>query len=224
MWWSDFETANQLKQLHESCGVTHRLNCAAEVVHKFSEVDGDARLPVETIHVPMEDKFDDDDDVKEVWREQMEQGLEILRRLRDEGAVVNINCQMGKNRSGCMVLLWLCSECGWKLHEAAEHIRVVTAIAVANPYMLLVVNRILGVNEVLPLNEAGEQGGWIMISPPGSPRLGGTAAVEATAQQAMSMVGSEYSRDTSAKATKDRTEDEVEMNAVPLFEDLSDVD
>lgn len=168
LWWSDFQTACRPFELLER-GITHRLNMAAEVVKKFpADIEG-----IETLHVPMRDAFSNEREVNEgsvdEWAEQLGQALEILRRLRDAGASVNVSCQMGKNRSAAAVLVWMCSEAGWKLEEAVEHLRGITALACGNPYLIEAVAKFLNVDADVPLNPAGDQGHWICISPPGTP-------------------------------------------------------
>jgi len=180
LWWSDFEAADNVAQLRER-GVTHRLNCAAEAVGKFREES------IPTAHVPMQDSFDIDtsEDAISIWKEQFEEVLRILREWREVGAVVNVSCQMGKNRSGCIVLLWLCAERGWKVEEGVEKLRGITALACANPHLVKAVGEFLHVEAAVPLNPAGDGGGWVCISPPGSPRAGGTRAFEDVALRAL---------------------------------------
>lgn len=173
LYWSDFEAANNLEQLRD-CGITHRLNVAKEAVGKFLEGGP------ETFDIPMMDIFDDNhsDEAIANWQPQFAEAMAVLRRLRDAGAVVNVNCQMGKNRSGCTCLLWMCLERGWEIGEAAERLRNITALALGNPHLLKAVMDFMQVDGNVPLNPAGDGGGWVCISPPGSPRLGGTSAFE----------------------------------------------
>ena len=108
LWWSDFQTACRPYELLER-GITHRLNMAAEVVKKFpADIEG-----LETLHVPMRDAFSNEHEVNEgsvdEWAQQLGETLEVLQRLRDAGASVNVSCQMGKNRSAAAVLVWMCS-------------------------------------------------------------------------------------------------------------------
>lgn len=63
----------------------------------------------------------------------------------------------------------MCSEAGWKLEEAVEHLRGITALACGNPYLIEAVAKFLNVDADVPLNPAGDQGHWICISPPGTP-------------------------------------------------------
>lgn len=177
LWWSDFEAARSAEQLRGN-GITHRLNVAAEAVGKFQD-DG-----IVTAHVPMQDVFDMDssDEAIAEWKVQFAEALSIMRGWREAGAVVNISCQMGKNRSGCSVMLWLCAECGWGVEEAATRLREITALACGNPHLVKAVSEFLGVDASVPLNPAGDGGGWVCISPPGSPRDGGTQAFEDNAR------------------------------------------
>jgi len=181
LWWSDFEGAICEEQLRER-GITHRLNLAAEAVNKFPEGSG---LP--TRHIPMEDYFrnESDPEVTATWMVQLGEILEVLRGWRREGAVVNVSCQMGKNRSGAAVLVWLCSECGWEVGPATERLREITALACGNPHLMRAVAEFLGADAEVPLNPAGDSGGWVCISPPGSPRAGGTDAFEDAAREAL---------------------------------------
>merc|ERR1711972_769328 len=78
----------------------------------------------------------------------------------------------------------MCSECGWAMEDAAEHLRKITALALANPHIVKAVADFLRVDAVVPLNPAGDGGGFICISPPGSPRAWGTQAFEDTARKA----------------------------------------
>jgi len=157
--------------------VTHRLNVAAECVGKFPEEKegkGDTCV-LKTVHVPMRDLFgeDCDDEVIAEWVAQLGQALDILREWKKEGAVVNINCQMGKNRSGAAVAIWMCRERGWGLMEAVLKLREITALACGNPHIIKALTIFLDEPAAeVPLNPAGDGGGWICISPPGSPRAG----------------------------------------------------
>ncbi|CAJ1429952.1 unnamed protein product, partial [Effrenium voratum] len=170
LWWSDFQTASRPYEL-KALGVTHRLNMAAEVQSKFAEVLRD-EIPI--LHVPMRDAFSNEKEVSEgcvqEWADQLGEALEVLRDLRAKGGSVNVSCQMGKNRSAAAVLVWMCSECGWKLDEAVEHLRSITALACGNPYLVEAVARFLQVDVDVPLNKAGDDGHWICVSPPGTPR------------------------------------------------------
>eukprot|EP00435_Cladocopium_sp_Y103_P046385 s1340_g13.t1 len=168
LWWSDFQTAARPYELLE-LGITHRLNMAAEVVQKFPAGDQPPLL-----HVPMRDAFSNEKEVNEgcveEWSAQLGEALELLRSLRPAGAKVNVSCQMGKNRSAAAILVWMCSEAGWTLENAVEHLRSITALACGNPYLIDAVARFLQVEVDIPLNDAGEEGHWICISPPGTPR------------------------------------------------------
>jgi len=120
----------------------------------------------------MQDIFSDDEDLCDEWIAQFKEILKILCGWRDEGAVVNINCQMGKNRSGCVICLWLVKECGWNLKDAVDDLRAKNALACANPHLLVALGEVLGVDGRMALNPAKDGGGWVCISPPGSPRVG----------------------------------------------------
>jgi hypothetical protein len=174
IWWSDFEAARQTEQLRAN-GITHRLNVAAEAVDHFED-DG-----IQTFHVPIEHIFAQDvaADLLDHWCEQFEQVLNILRSLCHLGSIVNVSCQMGKNRSGCCCLAWLCAERGWSLDEGVEELRSITALACGNPHLVTAVANLVGAYDVdVPLNPADDGCVWICISPPTSPRDGGTATFE----------------------------------------------
>eukprot|EP00438_Fugacium_kawagutii_P012462 Skav233502 [mRNA] locus=scaffold2687:200066:204367:- [translate_table: standard] len=159
---------------------------AAEVVKKFPEASDKPPLLHEV-----------NEGCVEEWAEQLGEALELLRSLRPNGASVNVSCQMGtwaaarleveprgelcggwqqrrdspcKNRSAAAILVWMCSEGGWKLEAAVEHLRSITALACGNPYLIDAVAKFLQVEVDIPLNDAGEDGHWICISPPGTPR------------------------------------------------------
>lgn len=173
IWWTDYDFACDTANLRKSCGVTHRLNCAKEVVDKLpASGPDDTGTPLVTAHVPMQDIFSDDEDLCDEWIAQFKEILKILCGWRDEGAVVNINCQMGKNRSGCVICLWLVKECGWNLKDAVDDLRAKNALACANPHLLVALGEVLGVDGRMALNPAKDGGGWVCISPPGSPRVG----------------------------------------------------
>lgn len=174
MWWSDFESAKQAEKLVEHCGVTRRLSCAAELVGKFPSAEL-GQVVLDTEHVPMEDSLSDEEDVIETWIGQMRRALDLLREWRREGAIVNINCKMGKNRSGAVVLTWLCTECGWELDKGVEHLREMNPLACANPHLAEAMRRMLQAEDIVPLNPAPDGGGWICLSPPGTPRDGALA-------------------------------------------------
>lgn len=212
LWWSDFETANDAEQLR-ACGITHRLNMAREAVGKFSEGGP------ETVDIPMEDIFDDNrsDEAIADWLPQFAEAMAVLRRLRDAGAVVNVNCQMGKNRSGCMCLVWMCMERGWEMVEAAERLRSITALALGNPHLLKAVADFLQVDSSVPMNAAGDGGSWVLISPPGSPRVGGTAAFEDLALGAARQL---EGLQTPAEEARVEKEDGAESSAGGDLEDL----
>merc|ERR1719203_1369543 len=229
---SDFGAASSAVQLREH-GITRRLNVAREAVGRLPKDDG-----IPTMDVPMQDVFDENcaQEMISTWVTQLHEAMSQLRAWREEGAVVNVSCQMGKNRSGAVCLAWLCSECGWKLDEAASHLRRITALACANPHIVKAVADLLGVSTMVPLNPAGDGGGWVCISPPGTPRQGGTAAFENQAKQALERLA----RDAEPSSTETAEggvhgsslvsgaacPDSDDEGVVPLFaeDDLSDVD
>merc|ERR1719282_865364 len=229
LWWSDFGGACCLEQLRAK-GVTCRLNVAVEAVNKFPDDN------LEIVHVPMEDIFDEErsQSALSTWVTQLGEACQILRNWRQTGAVVNVSCQMGKNRSGAICLAWLCKECGWGMEQAVEHLRNVTFLACANPHLLKAVSLFLEVDAVVPLNPAGDGGGWICISPPGTPRAGGTQAFEDTARQALeklsqnnvSMDAGGGNSNFEAERADHSDSDQECGEVVPLFADgdLSDVD
>ena len=211
--WSSFEVAEQGSKLVQR-GITHRLNCAAELVDRFTECE-----QLQMVHVAMDDYFDALDEevnlqARDARTKPFPELLQELRRMQAEGAVVNINCKMGKNRSGVAVMLWLCCEKGWAVDAAIEHLRNINAMALGNPVLLqacvqacvsacvqpCVHGRVhacvharvhacihahvharvhtcasgvefLGFKGEVPLLCGdGDGGGWISISPPGSPQ------------------------------------------------------
>mmetsp|Transcript_39595 Transcript_39595/g.93307 ORF Transcript_39595/g.93307 Transcript_39595/m.93307 type:complete len:349 (-) Transcript_39595:60-1106(-) len=217
LWWSDFETATRSQEL-AARGITHRLNVAAEAVHRFPE----GGLPI--IHVPMLDMFDTemDEEMMEMWRSQFREILDKFKSLREQGAVVNVSCQMGKNRSGAVVMLWLCAGRGWQVTEAADFLRSVTHLALGNPHLAKAVTDVLGVEAVIPLNPAFDGGGWVCISPPGSPRAGGgddaaPAAQEISNLAAQKLMGMSADEDGS---DEDPDAPDVTDDLAGLFEDI----
>jgi len=218
LWWSDFQGAADETFLKEK-GITHRLSVAAEIVGRLPEVEG-----IETVHVPMPDVFDDRDDLHAQWVGQLKEALEIMLRWRERGAVVNVNCQMGKNRSGATLLVYLVTQCGWDLHEGVEQFRSINALACANPHLLMALGEVLGVDGRVELNKAdGDGGGWVCISPPGSPRLGvEKESFEEMAEAAAAKLAS----DVAAKLADLHEEEEEDAgeDAAPLFSHLDDVD
>ena len=173
LWWSAKGPALSPEAMTE-LGVTHRLNCAEDLMHHF-----DSEL-MPTAHIPMEDFFStsehaENDRAKAVWMTQMPMILTALRQMRDEGAVVNVNCRMGKNRSGVAILLWMCCEEGWALVAAVNHLRRMNYLALANPVLLAAAADFIGFEGQLPMlcpeeTDDGNESGWIAISPPPSPR------------------------------------------------------
>ena len=98
---------------------------------------------------------------------QLPEILKVLREFRDEGAVVNINCKMGKNRSGVAVLLWLVCEAKWgTLPETVDHLRKINFMALGNPVLLMAVVKYLEVdpNSVTMLPPSGDGIGKFLYS------------------------------------------------------------
>lgn len=228
LWWSDYDTAKQAKKLREKHGITHRLNLAIEVVGKFAAEDDEF---VKTVHVPMEDCFNPEEELCEDWPNQFRKILEILRAWRDEGVIANINCQMGKNRSGAAVLLWLCEECGWTLDAAVPHLRSITALACANPHLLAALSKVLKTNEVIPLNPAADGGGWVCISPPGSPRQGAANEFDrgfekgGLSEAANRLAAMNVTSPLDEQDEEEEDEGEIAAGDIePLFSGLDDVD
>ncbi|CAK0788118.1 unnamed protein product [Prorocentrum cordatum] len=219
LWWSDFEAAARADLLAAQ-GITHRLNVAAEVEKSFRGHEA----TMVTATVPMVDAFDDADaeDNIRVWVAQLGQVMEVLRGWSREGAVVNVNCQMGKNRSGAALLIWLCQACGWGLVRAVEHLRGITSLACGNPHMMKAVCIFLGSSESVPLNPAGDGGGWICVSPPGTPRAGAVQAFEDVARLAIDRLAAaaEGAAEGAAEDGDDGDEGPCEGLA-PLFGELS---
>jgi len=196
----------------------------------------------------MVDSFDENEAPAniEVWKEKLGQVMTILRAWREEGAVVNINCQMGKNRSGAACLVWLCSECGFSIEDAVDKCRGITAMACGNPHLLKAVAEYLKVDAELPLNPAADGGGWICISPPGTPRanaekyqadiaaaaalkLGAIETCETTrkkGEQGDSDDGEETADLTMgcSKASATTTDTSPEQKSVQFFEDGCQID
>jgi len=221
LWWSDFGAACNAVQLRER-KVTRRINVAAEAVGRLPRTDG-----IPTDDVAMIDVFDDDEAPYAIatWVVQLREALRLMRGWREEGAVVNVNCQMGKNRSGAVCLVWLCSECGWQVEAAVEHLRNITALGLANPHLVKAVTELLGVEAAIPLNPAGDGGGWVCISPPGTPREGGMESFEESARQAIAQLAGERG-DTGVTVGGGQQQDSDDEDIKPLFgeDDLDDVD
>jgi len=230
VWWSDYGGATNVEQLRER-GVTRRLNTAAEAVGKIPD---DGSIPV--VDVPMEDIFEEHraGEAIATWVRQFGEVMEILRAWREEGRIVNINCQMGKNRSGCSCLIWMCTECGWKVEDAVDYLRKVTALGLANPHLVRAAIEYMQVEVSVPLNPAGDGGSWVCISPPGSPRENGLKAFEEAQRKIMGQQmasGGGPSSDVLAeklaacrKAQDEESDDDPGEDVAPIFGDLSDVD
>merc|ERR1712176_1683662 len=114
----------------------------------------------------------------------------------------------GKNRSGAAVLVWLCSEEGWKLEEAVEHLRAMNPLACANPHLVTAIAEFLKVKSDVQLVPAADGGGWICISPPGSPRVGGGQEFEESNQEAMANLAGLAAEKLAAAADSDEEEEE----------------
>lgn len=218
IFWSDFEAAINIAGLRER-KITKRINVAIETIHKFPVDDG---FEVKMTHVPMEDAFTDDPEVRGLWVKQLMEILATLRGWRDEGAIVNINCQMGKNRSGAAVLVWLCSEEGWKLDEAVEFLRDMNPLACANPHLVTALAEFLKVKAEVQLVPAADGGGWICISPPGSPRQGGLQEYEASAQEALDTLAAAAAAKLAGAAEEDSGEEEEQEEAAGDMEGMFD--
>eukprot|EP00928_Gymnodinium_smaydae_P062884 TRINITY_DN46624_c1_g1_i1.p1 TRINITY_DN46624_c1_g1~~TRINITY_DN46624_c1_g1_i1.p1 ORF type:complete len:412 (+),score=96.23 TRINITY_DN46624_c1_g1_i1:61-1236(+) len=222
LYWSDFKHASDSATLRSKYGVTHRLNVARECEGKLPSDDAN---PLETVDVPMEDVFTDDEDVREMWANQLRHILSILRGWRETGAVVNINCQMGKNRSGAAVLVWMCSECGWNLTDAVEHMRRINLLACANPHLLIALGDVLSVDGRQDLNPAHDGGGWVFISPPGSPRAGaGAGGPGYDVENLLAKASQELEEKKIGGDTVPEEEEDEECDVPPIFGELSDVD
>merc|ERR1719221_528255 len=167
----------------------------------------------------MEDAFTDDPEQRKLWVQQISQVLEILREWRQTGEVVNINCQMGKNRSGAAVLIWLCKEEGWSLEDAVEHLRAMNPLACANPHLVEAVAELVNEAKQIPLNPAGDGGGWICISPPGSPRIGGAEDFENSAQEALASLAG-LAADKLAAGAEESEEEAADGDMGALFDGI----
>ena len=182
LYWSNWEAARDANALIAQ-GITHRLNVAAEAVSSLSKDDGDGLV---TAHVRMEDRYHEDhgdsaEDAQEaiaIWASQLQQCLAQLRRWREDGAVVNINCQMGKNRSGAAVAMWLIAEAGWELLPTVTHLREISSLSLGNPHLNVALAEALQLppGVTVPLNPATDGGSFVCISPPGSPKAQSRAA------------------------------------------------
>merc|ERR1711920_638440 len=126
----------------------------------------------------------------------------------------------GKNRSGAIVLIWLCSEHGWVLEDAVEHLRSINPLACANPHLVIAVAEMLKVGTTVPLNPAGDGGGWICISPPGSPRAGGTQAFEDSAAEALKNLAEQAAGRLAEGRPADESEEEEAGDMDALFDGI----
>ena len=179
LYWSGVEGANRVDLLHAQ-GVTHRLNVAAECEKALAQASSD----LVTATVAMEDlaveQLEDVVAAQAAWLEQLHEAIAQMRSWRDAAAAagvaasVNVNCQMGKNRSGTVVAAWLCLEHGWELLAAVEHLRTLSSLALGNPHLNVTLAEVVGTPGVdVPLNPANDGGSWVTFSPPGSPQMAG---------------------------------------------------
>merc|ERR1712183_1007268 len=88
--------------------------------------------------------------------------------------------------------------------------------------------RLLEADDVVPLNPGADGGGWVCISPPGSPRLGSVLQHENTAAEAMRKLEARQSEMITeelldAAHTEAETEEAVE-NVAALFDGIDDVE
>ncbi|KAL1525707.1 hypothetical protein AB1Y20_020553 [Prymnesium parvum] len=175
LFWSSVQGAARVDLLLAN-GITHRLNVAAECERSLPEA---AELVTKT--VPMKDlqheQLGEEAEAATVWVEQLRECMELLRGWKASAAAsgttinVNVNCQMGKNRSGAVIAAWLCLEHGWELIPAVEHLRQVSTLALGNPHLNVALAHVVGKDDVdIPLNPADEGGSWVTFSPPGSPK------------------------------------------------------
>ena len=169
LWWSDYAGACDVVMLRRH-GVTCRLNVADELAH----ADFPDSMPI--AHVPMLDTMDHEDPEASTlcatWVSQLGDAVSLLRSYREQGASVNVSCQMGKNRSAAVLVAYLVRECGWEFAAAVSFLRSRNAMVCANPFLLRAVATFLNdTTTQIPLNSAGDGiGAWICFSPPGSPR------------------------------------------------------
>lgn len=127
--WSSLQGASRVDLLLAN-GVTHRLNVAAECERTLPASDQFVTATVAMRDLQHE-QMTDAQEAAAVWVEQLKECMVLLRGWQAVGAEsgsavnVNINCQMGKNRSGAVVAAWLCIEHGWGLLSAVDHLRQV---------------------------------------------------------------------------------------------------
>merc|ERR1712083_226440 len=127
----------------------------------------------------------------------------------------------GKNRSGAAVLVWLCSEAGWKLEDAVEHLREMNPLACANPHLVTALAEFLKVKSEVQLVPAADGGGWICISPPGSPRVGGGQEFEESNREAMANLAglaaaklAETAADSDGEEQEEKIPEDTDMGAL----------
>ena len=199
LYWSDIEGANRLDIMRLS-GITHRLNVASECIRVLAPSEDVVTVTIPMIDVQHEQQHaghaDDMQQVIEIWVEQLKECMELLRKWREDGAVVNVNCQMGKNRSGAVIVAWLCLERGWDLLTTVDHLRKVSSLSLGNPHLNIALAHLLDRDDIdIPLNPADDGGNWVTFSPVESPTLRSPAesAVRAEAMSATD-VGREAAR------------------------------
>ena len=176
LYWGNVHGAARCDVL-KAYGITHRLNVANECVRALPEV---AELTTAT--VPMVDlQHEQMEDVEAacfLWAEQIRESLVVLREWQAAGAVVHVNCQAGRNRSGVVIAAWLCLERGWELLPAVAHLRSIGSLALGNPYLNVALVEVVGKTDAersieIPLNLADDgEGNWLTFSPPTTPKLG----------------------------------------------------
>lgn len=170
LFWSDVHGASRADLLRAN-GITHRLNVADECARALPEAEGLVTRTVPMVDLQHE-QMEDPEAVTLLWLEQLRESVEQLRAWRAAGAVVNVNCQAGKNRSGAVVAAWLCLECGWELLPCVEHCRQLSNLALGNPHLNVALAELVGGGDVdIPLNPADDGGSWVTFSPPGTPKL-----------------------------------------------------
>lgn len=182
LYWSSFECALHVPGLVQ-LGITHRLNLAAGLVDKFDRSKG----TIMTFHIPMQDQLDQEGQQRHVWADQIGQAVAVLRSLKAEGAVVNVSCKMGKNRSGVVLLAWLVVEEGWEFESAVIFLRDKVPLACGNPYLLSALTDYLQIDHPIPLCPAPGGGGWVSLSPPGSPAQPSTKLLNALADDELAL-------------------------------------
>lgn len=175
--WSGIHGANRVDLLLAN-EITHRLNVAAECEKAIPESDALVTATVAMKDLQHEEMNEEDGaEWASIWVQQLQECIELLRGWRADAAKtgatvnVNVNCQMGKNRSGAVIAAWLCLEHGWKLLPVVDHLRSVSTLALGNPHLNVSLAHVVGADEeTVPLNPADDGGSWVTFSPPGSPK------------------------------------------------------